>query len=201
MTAGRSWAIPKATSSTPRTRSRTSGHPSAILSRARRCPGVGAGAAILFGLSRRRLLRDGVLDACEVPHGVHERVLELLERAQRVAVEAVCLLLRERRVRRERLHGRSWRLPGDSGVRIAGLVVARVELLTLDAAVLGDLGGRLVPLGAGKHAAGGNAAVDEADVVRAAVERDRFACQPAIRPVVGEHPLDRAGARRTGELR
>ncbi|GAA3291680.1 hypothetical protein GCM10020218_065000 [Dactylosporangium vinaceum] len=54
---------------------------------------------------------------------------------------------------------------GDSGVRVAVLVVAGVELLPQDAAVPGDLLGGLGRLGPGEHAARGNAAVDEADVV------------------------------------
>src|SRR6185436_16294633 len=84
---------------------------------------------------------------------------------------------------------------------IAVLVVARVELLAKDATVLGDLLSGLGRLSAGEHTTRGDAAVDEADVVRAAVERDRLADHPALGPVLGEHPLDRAGAFGPGVFR
>jgi hypothetical protein len=54
-------------------------------------------------------------------------------------------------------------LAGDRRVRVARLVVTRIELFALDASVSGDLLRRLGCFGAREHAAGRDPAVDEAD--------------------------------------
>src|SRR3954469_5389310 len=105
------------------------------------------------GLRGGRPRGKRVLEASEVPDGVHEVALELLERPQRVAVETVGLLLGEDRVRRIGVHRRRRGLSGHRGVRVAGLVVAEIELFALDASVSGDLLRGLRGLGACEHTA------------------------------------------------
>jgi len=134
---------------------------------------------------------------------VVERPAELAQRLEGVPVERVSLLLSQHRIGVERVHRVRRRLAGDGVDVVARLVVARVVLLARDAAVDGDLFLRLGHLGAGEQAAARDAAVDEADVVGAAVERLRLRGHATPLEVALEDLLDRARALRAGraELR